>query len=59
VSEVSGGILEEEVKQGILRGAHCRFQTPFDKIREPEGCYDSVRYPRAIIFGGSTALGPW
>jgi hypothetical protein len=44
VSEVSRGILEEEIKQGIVSAAHRRFQSEFEKIRGPEGYYDSARY---------------
>jgi len=42
VSEVSRGILGEEIKEGIVRAAHCRFHSAFEKIREPEGYYDAV-----------------
>ena len=44
MSEVSRRILEGEIKQGIVRAAHFRLQSAFEKIREVEGYYDSVRY---------------
>ncbi len=53
MSEVSRGILEEQIKQGIVRAAHCRFQSEFKKIRELEGYYDSVRikWPGEMLLG--------
>ena len=44
MSGVSRRILEGEIKQGIVRAAQCRLQSAFEKIRGPEGYYDSVRH---------------
>ncbi len=42
MSGVSRRILKGEIKQGIVRADHCRFQSELDEIRRLEGYYDSV-----------------